>query len=229
MNYGLSYPVLQGSNNGHYGKQLLDLASCACRGIMLAVVLTPGRLKLAFSAKNHQDLSQHFRYTGQASAKTTLHAQQSLLSFMHTMQSCDVMLGATAARQSVVTVQVVPKGTNGGISMLGNLFGFAGGLCMGLTFWLSAFLTSNKMATLPFVPCILIAVFGAMFGNFFDSLLGATLQYSGYNKSKGVVVTAPGSNVQHICGYAALSNSQVNLISSVVTSVASSCVARAIL
>ena len=128
-----------------------------------------------------------------------------------------------------MTVQVVPKGTNGGISVLGTLCGFAGGLCMGLTFWLSAFLTSNKAATLPFVPCIWTAVFGAMFGNFLDSLLGATLQYSGYNKSKGVIVTAAGSNVQHVCGHAALSNSQVNLISSVATSVASSYVARAIL
>lgn len=122
----------------------------------------------------------------------------------------------------VTTLRTVPKGTNGGISALGTLCGIAGSLLMGLTFWCSGFLTSVKGATMPAVPCLMIALFGGVTGNFTDSLLGATLQYSGYSKHKQCVVTAPGPGIHHICGCSLLSNSQVNLISSVATSLATS-------
>ena len=121
-----------------------------------------------------------------------------------------------------MTVQVVPKGTNGGVSTLGTLCGVAGGLCMGLTFWLASMLTSAKQATLPIATCVAIAVIAGVLGNLIDSILGATLQYSGFNMSKQKVVTTPGPKVQHISGYALLSNSQVNLVSSILTSLSMS-------
>ena len=126
-------------------------------------------------------------------------------------------LHAGALQSYPVTMQVVPKGTNGGVSSLGTLCGVAGSLLMGLTFWLSGLLTLLKGATMPAVPCIMIALFGGVVGNFIDSLLGATLQYSGFSRTKHCVVTAPGPGVDRICGQSLLSNSQVNLVSSLVT------------
>lgn len=89
---------------------------------------------------------------------------------------------------------------------------------MGLTFWLASMLTSAKLATLPVASCLAIAVFGGVLGNLIDSMLGATLQYSGFDTSKQKVVTAPGPKIQHISGFALLSNSHVNLVSSILTS-----------
>ncbi|KAA6425300.1 MAG: transmembrane 19-like [Trebouxia sp. A1-2] len=108
--------------------------------------------------------------------------------------------------------QVVPKGTNGGVSSLGTFCGVAGSILMGLTFWLSSLLTLLKGATMPAVPCIIIALFGGAVGNFIDSLLGATLQYSGYSRTKHCVVTAPGPSIDRICGQSLLSNSQMAYI-----------------
>lgn len=119
----------------------------------------------------------------------------------------------------------MPKGTNGGVSMLGTLSGVAGSLLMGTTFWLASHLTVAKGATLPLSSCIVIALFGGAVGNFADSLLGSTLQYSGYSQHTSRIVTTPGPGVDHICGHPVLSNSQVNLVSSVITSVLTSCFA----
>jgi len=100
---------------------------------------------------------------------------------------------------------------------------------MGLTFWMSGLLTLLKRATMPAMPCIIIALFGGVIGNFIDSLLGATLQYSGYCRTKHCVVTAPGPGIDRICGHSLLSNSQVNLVSSLVTCVMTSWFAGQIL
>lgn len=117
-----------------------------------------------------------------------------------------------------IAVQPVPKGTNGGVSTLGTLSGIAGSILMGSAFWLASFLTAAKGATLSIVPCITIAAFGGAFGNFADSVLGSTLQYSGYSRNKQCVVTLPGPGIDRISGHPILTNSQVNLVSSIITS-----------
>ena len=62
-------------------------------------------------------------------------------------------------------LQVVPKGTNGGISALGTFSGVAGSLLIATTFWLASFLTYAKAATLPIGPCYIVALFGGVVGS----------------------------------------------------------------
>lgn len=78
--------------------------------------------------------------------------------------------------------------------------------------------------------CLVIGIFGGMVGNFIDSLLGATVQYSGYSTTKQCIVQYPGSpDVMHISGQAVFSNSQVNFISALLTSLTTAGLAAALL
>lgn len=65
-------------------------------------------------------------------------------------------------------------------------------------------------------PIILFGGVAGLLGSLIDSLLGATLQYSGLD-SNGRVVEKPDPNVKHISGYRLLDNHSVNLISSILT------------
>jgi hypothetical protein len=55
-------------------------------------------------------------------------------------------------------------------------------------------------------------------GSVVDSLLGATVQFSGFDRGTGKVVGAPGPGVRHISGRAWLSNDAVNATSALLTS-----------
>jgi len=54
--------------------------------------------------------------------------------------------------------------------------------------------------------------------------LGATLQYSGWHSKLNKVVEVPSAATRHISGIALLDNHQVNLLSSIITSVATAIV-----
>lgn len=114
--------------------------------------------------------------------------------------------------------QPVPKGTNGGVSMLGTLCGLAGSLLMGLTFWCFGLLSTEYDLTIESVwTCMSLAILGGVVGNLLDSYLGAVAQYSGYSTSKQCIVASAGPGVVHISGKAILSNTQVNFISALIT------------
>ncbi|CAF1316579.1 unnamed protein product, partial [Didymodactylos carnosus] len=118
----------------------------------------------------------------------------------------------------------VPAGTNGGISLEGTLASIFGGFIVGLSFYLGnlVFCDMRQYADhiepqWPIIP--LCAVFGLL-GSMIDSLLGATLQYSGYDNERKCSVLRPGgANVQKISGRNILSNNQVNIIASFLTSI----------
>jgi uncharacterized membrane protein len=55
-------------------------------------------------------------------------------------------------------------------------------------------------------------------GSLLDSLLGATLQYTGYDRVKQQLVDAPGPDVTRIAGMPVLTNNLVNLLSASITS-----------
>lgn len=91
--------------------------------------------------------------------------------------------------------QVVPPGTNGGVSWLGTAAGAAGGACTGGVAWALEVVAPAASGGPPRwgAASLALGLLGGMAGNAFDSLLGATLQYSGVQGGKGGV---PGSRVQ---------------------------------
>ena len=59
-----------------------------------------------------------------------------------------------------------------------------------------------------------------LFHAFPDSLLGATIQFSGLCEKTGKIVETPGSDVKPISGFPLCSNHSINLISSAITAFA---------
>lgn len=113
----------------------------------------------------------------------------------------------------------VPRGTNGGVSFIGLVVSFLGGLAIGLSYYLTIRYTvdSKILSHSPNQwPIIVFGGVAGLMGSIVDSVIGATLQYSGVD-SRGRIVERPGKDVQYICGVRILDNHSVNLISSIIT------------
>jgi uncharacterized membrane protein len=117
----------------------------------------------------------------------------------------------------------VPVGTNGGISLAGCFFSALGGWIVSVSYAIgnAIFCQSDhflQSCSMHLQLMIFATIFG-LIGSLIDSLLGATLQFSGYNRDRKVSVQRPGPSVERVAGWNLLSNNQVNLISSLITSV----------
>lgn len=83
---------------------------------------------------------------------------------------------------NVKSFQFIVQGTNGGVSWIGLLCSVLGGLFIGIFYYiviLNTVDTAVLQLAAPQWPIIVIAAFGGLFGSILDSILGATLQYSG--------------------------------------------------
>ncbi|XP_072949104.1 transmembrane protein 19 [Epargyreus clarus] len=121
----------------------------------------------------------------------------------------------------VTNFKRVPKGTNGGISVIGTFFSTIGGLVIGLSHYLAILYFADKTLLAyspPQWPVIVMGAAAGFFGSFIDSVMGATLQYSGLDKD-GKIVSHSSLTVKHISGRNILDNHSVNLISTIIMGV----------
>jgi uncharacterized membrane protein len=154
------------------------------------------------------------------------------------------MLSRTPPRLITNLQRTVAPGVNGGVTCLGMAASAAGGLCMGAAVagmgWLSGetqpvmcvvskalqqqgLSLGPGLATLSdgaqqAVFWLGLGLISGLAGSVVDSVLGAAVQYSGFDGSTGKVVAQPGPNVKHISGRAWLSNDAVNATSAILTS-----------
>ncbi|PNX97633.1 transmembrane protein 19-like [Trifolium pratense] len=124
----------------------------------------------------------------------------------------------------ITTFKPVRKGTNGGVTKTGLLAAAAGGSVIGLSYVLLELLTvrcgSDRVAKqLLVIPVATIAGLG---GSIIDSLLGATLQFSGFCSIRQKVVGKPGPTIKKISGLAILDNNAVNFVSILLTTILTS-------
>lgn len=116
----------------------------------------------------------------------------------------------------------VPKGTNGGVTIMGFFCSALGGFICGLVYYLTSLIfTHNNLANQipPQWPLILIGAFAGLFGSLIDSILGASVQYSGIEKTTGQIVGKWRPGVKWISGFEILDNHSVNLLSTLITAI----------
>ncbi|XP_005105222.1 transmembrane protein 19 [Aplysia californica] len=122
----------------------------------------------------------------------------------------------------IITLRRVPRGTNGGVSLVGTLSSMFGGAVVGIPCYFTVLLTSQWTVlkdSPPQWPILLYAVLAGLMGSLIDSILGATLQFSGRHKTLGCIVESKGPNIEHISGFEILDNHSVNLLASLLTGI----------
>lgn len=89
------------------------------------------------------------------------------------------------ARSKSIICRLYGPGTNGGVSFIGLIVSLLGGLVIGLANYAMLIYTidSDLLARSPAQwPIIIAGGFAGLIGSIVDSILGATLQYSGNYK-----------------------------------------------
>lgn len=116
----------------------------------------------------------------------------------------------------ITTWEEVPTGTNGGVTPVGLVASFIGGLTVGAAYFVTQLLfVSDLHLADPQWPIIMYGGVAGLLGSMLDSFLGANMQYSGFDSSIGKVVSYESATTQRICGKPILDNNAVNLFSSV--------------
>uniref|UniRef100_A0AAV2IT41 Transmembrane protein 19 n=1 Tax=Knipowitschia caucasica TaxID=637954 RepID=A0AAV2IT41_KNICA len=116
----------------------------------------------------------------------------------------------------ITTWEEVPTGTNGGVTPVGLIASFCGGLAVGAAYFLTQLLFVEDLHLAdPQWPIVVYGGVAGLLGSLLDSFLGANMQYSGFDASIGKVVSYESSTTHRICGKPILDNNAVNLFSSV--------------
>ncbi len=120
---------------------------------------------------------------------------------------------------SALTFKKVPRGTSGGISLLGLGASLAGSLFIAGLFFTAAVLIKGYSSVL--APVTILAAAGGFLGSVIDSILGATVQAQYLCTVTGAVTEkthTKGKATLHIRGLRVINNDAVNLISITLTS-----------
>lgn len=121
----------------------------------------------------------------------------------------------------ITNFKKVPRGTNGGISSWGLFVSFAGGIFIGIFYFIATwmFVDSDTFQNSPTqLPIVLLGGLAGLFGSLIDSFLGATCQFSGQTP-EGFIVEENDSNVVKISGRKILNNHSVNFFSCLLTAI----------
>jgi len=129
----------------------------------------------------------------------------------------------------ITTFRQVPRGTNGGVTMIGLVCSLAGGLVVGISYYIALLFFSISKSCTPQWMVIVVAGLSGLIGSLIDSILGATIQYSGYCTEINKVVNSPGAGVKHISGFNLVGNHAVNFLSALFTALLVLCVTRFII
>lgn len=126
----------------------------------------------------------------------------------------------------ITSLRPVRKGTNGGVTLLGIAASAAGGLFIGLVFYSGSLISPGiRRSDILFVAAkqqwilIPLGLVAGLVGSVIDSTLGATVQFTGFNRKTGKITSKVGSDVVHISGFPLLTNNGVNLVSATTCSV----------
>lgn len=122
----------------------------------------------------------------------------------------------------ITTFQKVPRGTNGGVSVWGLFVSFAGGIFIGIFYYIATIVFVDSETLLnspPQFPIIILGGVAGLVGSVIDSFLGATCQFSGQT-AEGFIVEDPKEAVKKISGtWKLLNNHSVNLVSCLLTAI----------
>lgn len=138
--------------------------------------------------------------------------------------SSELGILSDAQPRLITTLKPVRRGTNGGVTKAGLLAAAVAGSIIGLTFILIGFFTTRCTydVALKQLLVIPISALAGLCGSVIDSLLGATLQFSGFCSVRNKVVGKPGPTVKRISGLSILDNNGVNVVSILLTTVLTS-------
>ncbi|KAL5572718.1 hypothetical protein UlMin_022315 [Ulmus minor] len=138
--------------------------------------------------------------------------------------SSELGILSDAQPRLITTFKPVRKGTNGGVTNAGLLAAAAAGSVIGLAFVAFGFLSAKCTFDVALKQLLVIplSTLAGVCGSVIDSLLGATLQFSGFCTVRNKVVGKPGPTVKKISGLNFLDNNGVNVVSILMTSILTS-------
>lgn len=114
----------------------------------------------------------------------------------------------------------VPRGTNGGVTLAGLIFSGLGGFICGFTYYIFTIICVDREILIrspPQWPLLIVGTIAGLLGSLIDSIMGATVQFSGYELSTGKIVGRSREGVVWISGSEILDNHSVNLMSTLIT------------
>lgn len=126
-------------------------------------------------------------------------------------------IGVLSPRDPVLitTLRTVRRGTNGGVSSWGLLASVLGGTSIGASYYVAS-LASRDPSVSAAPTAILLCCLAGLVGSLVDSLLGATLQFSGVEEDTMKISNRPGKGIVRISGLQFLNNDAVNFVSAAV-------------